>query len=137
MLGLERVVGLRVVADPEALDGATWDAGMSTAARSGAARPVVVFRIAPDEAFGLAAETVDVDDPHAIVEPEHGFVLAELDRESLERIGERLEWPLPAERPVLAQGNIAGVPAKLLLRESGDMLLVAAAHAVELEGRLG
>jgi hypothetical protein len=49
-----------------------------------------------------------------------------------------MEWPLPTERPALAQGSIAGVPAKLWLPARGDALvLTATAYAHELEQRLG
>ena len=47
-----------------------------------------------------------------------------------------IEWPLPAERPALAQGFVAGVPAKLWLKADGALLLCAAAYAHELTDRL-
>ena len=48
-----------------------------------------------------------------------------------------LEWSLPDERPFLAQGSIAGVPAKLWLSDDGRVLLLTAtAYADELAGRL-
>ena len=44
----------------------------------------------------------------------------------------------PTERPALAQGSIAGVPAKLWLADDGDALLVTrAAYADELASALG
>ena len=98
---LERLHGLRVVADPSALDAARWHG-----------RDVTVLRFAPDDAFGIGAETVSVDDEHAIVEAEAGYVGAWLAVGDLEP---HLEWPLPAERPALAQGAIAGVPGKVWL----------------------
>ena len=49
-----------------------------------------------------------------------------------------MEWPLPNDRPTLAQGSIAGVPGKLWLPDGGDaLLLTAAAYADELATRLG
>jgi hypothetical protein len=49
----------------------------------------------------------------------------------------RIEWPLPEERPAVAQGSIAGVPSKLWLRATGGALLVVqVAYADELAGRL-
>ena len=84
---------------------------------------------------GSAPRTVDIDDPDAIVEDEAGFVGAWLDPAEIEP---HTEWPLPTERPALAQGSIAGVPAKLWLPDDGRaFLLTAAAYAHELETRLG
>lgn len=123
MPALDRLRGLRVVADPPALDTARWHG-----------EAVTLLRFAPDDAFALGADTVEVDDEHAIVEPEAGFVGAWVAVEDVER---HLEWPLPTERPALAQGFVATVPAKVWLPDDGEALLVtAAAYAAELEGRL-
>jgi hypothetical protein len=120
---LDRLPGLRVVADPAALDRATWTGD-----------DVTVLRFAPDDAFAIGATAVDVDDDHAIVEDEIGFVGAWLDPAEIEP---HIEWPLPADRPALAQGSIAGVPAKAWLTADGPaLLLTAAAYADELAGRL-
>jgi hypothetical protein len=120
---LEPLQGLRVVADPAALDAARW-----------AGADVTVLRLAPDDALALGAAGVDVADEHAIVEPEVGVAGAWL---PLDDVVAHIEWPLPAERPALAQGSIAGVPAKLWLPGDGDaLLLTAAAYADELAGRL-
>jgi hypothetical protein len=121
---LDRLAGLRVVADPAALDAATWRG----------AGDVIVLRLAPDDAFGLGATEVDVDDEHAIIEPEPGFAGAWLPVETLVH---HVEWSLPTDRPALAQGAVANVPARVWLPDDGDALLVtAAAHADELESRL-
>jgi hypothetical protein len=121
---LERLRGLRVVADPAALDAARWQG-----------TDITILRFAPDDAFALGADGVDIGDEHAIVEPEVGFVGAWLPVGALER---HLEWALPAERPALAQGFVATVPAKVWLPDDGDaLLLTAAAYAEELSGRLG
>jgi hypothetical protein len=126
---LEPLHGLRVVADPEALDRASWRGDLD----------VTVIRVAPDEALAVGARSVEIDDPHAIVVDEGGFVGAWLTAEEFEAwVLPHIEWPLPAdERPTVAQGSIAGVPAKLWLRATGGALLVAqAAYADELTGRL-
>jgi hypothetical protein len=121
---LERLQGLRVVADPGALDGARWVGGEP-----------IVLRFAPDDALGIGARSVELDDAHAIVETETGFVGACL---RIADVAPHLEWTLPAGRPVLAQGSIAGVPAKLWIPGDGDVLLLtAAAFAHELTERLG
>jgi hypothetical protein len=126
---LERLRGLRVVADPAALEAARWHG-----------EDVTVLRFAPDDAFGLGAEAVEVDDEHAIIEAETGYVGVWL---SVDELVPHLEWSLPAERPVLAQGAVAGVPAKVWLPDDGQdrgghdaLLLTAAAYADELAGRL-
>ena len=123
MPALDRLRGVRVVADPASLDRATWHGG-----------DVTILRFAADDAFGVGATGVDIDDEHAIVEDEVGFVGAWLDPAEIEP---HIEWPLPADRPALAQGSIAGVPAKAWLPADGPaLLLTAAAYADELAGRL-
>jgi hypothetical protein len=121
---LDRLRGVRVVADPASLDRATWRGD-----------DVTVLRFAPDDAFGVAATGIEIDDEHAIIEDEMGFVGAWLDPADVEP---HLEWSLPPARPALAQGSIAGVPAKLWLpADGGALLLTAAAYGDELSRRLG
>lgn len=124
MPAFEPLRGLRVVADPGALDAARW-----------AGDDILVLRFAPDDAFAIDARTVEVGDVDAIVEPEAGYIGAWL---PLDDVRPHVEWSLPSERPALAQGSIAGVPAKLWLPRAGDVLLLTAApYADELAGRLG
>jgi hypothetical protein len=125
VLALEPALGVRVVASAEALDQAVW-----------AGDDVVVIRFAPDEAFGLRATGVEVDDPDAIVEAEAGFVASTLDDGDLRAITNHTEWPLPVGDGTLAQGKVAGVPAKLFLADR-PILLTHAAYADELGSRLG
>ena len=123
MPALERLHGLRVVADAAALDAARWQGDDLT-----------VLRLAPDDAFAIGATDVEIDDQHAIVESEPGFAGAWL---PLEAVAHHIEWSLPTERPALAQGAVANVPARLWLPDDGDALLItAAAYAVELTSRL-
>jgi hypothetical protein len=127
---LETLPGLRVVATPEALDAASW------------AEESLVLRFAPDDAFAIGASQADIAsqlaDEHAIVEPETGFVGEWLTGDELrDLVLPHVEWPLPAARPALAQGLIAGVPAKLWLVDERALLLCAAAYAHELTERLG
>jgi hypothetical protein len=128
VLELEPMHGLRVVADPAALDRASWRGD----------RDVTVLRLAPDDALAVGARAVDIIDEHAIIEEEAGFVGAWLTAEEFEVwVLPRIEWPLPEERPAVAQGSVAGVPSKLWLRVTGGALLLApAAFADELAGRL-
>ena len=126
MLALEPLAGLRVVARPGALDAATWEGD----------GPITVLRVAPDEALAIGASGVDVDDEHAIIEPESGFSIARLDAAGIEKVLAHVEFRVPAERPALAQGKFAGVPAKLLLDEDGALLVVQTAYVADLEARL-
>jgi hypothetical protein len=120
---LDRLVGLRVVADPAALDAARWHGD-----------DITVLRLAPDDAFAIGATGVDVDDEHAIIESEPGFAGAWL---PLEAVAHHIEWSVPTERPALAQGAVANVPARLWLPDDGEaLLLTAAAYADELASRL-
>jgi hypothetical protein len=128
VLALEPLRGLRVVADPAAVDAARWIS-------EGAS--VTVLRIAADEALAVGAIGVELLDDHAIVEVEDGCVGAWLSSDALDRIASRTEWSVPKHRPALAQGLVAGVAAKLWLPDDGPALLVtAAAHAAELSSRL-
>jgi len=122
---LEAMPGLRVVATPEALDGALWS------------EDAIVLRFAPDDAFAIGMSDVALADDDAIVEPERGFVGTWLTRDELvDHVQPHIEWPLPAARPALAQGLIAGVPAKLWLEDDRALLLCAAAYTHELTERL-
>ena len=126
MRALEPVTALRVVASEEALDAAPWTEG------------TIVLRFASDDAFVLGVSDDQVADGHAIVARESGFTGAWLTREELEdRVLPHIEWTVPTGRPALAQGLIAGVPAKLWLEEDRALLLCAAAYAHELAERLG
>lgn len=118
--------GIRVIADPSAIDAL---AGLLRGSQT-------VLRFAPDDVFVLDAGGIGVEDPHAIVEDEHGFVGGWC---AIDDIQPHLEWSLPTERPALAQGSIAGVPAKVYLPGDGrDALVVtAAAYAATLAERLG
>ena len=125
----EPLRGWRVVAAPEALD------ALDAVAPSGSA-----LRLAPDDLLVLAGgQAPVVDDPDAIVVPEAGFVGWELDDAATTSVlRHHVEWAPPPDRPALAQGLIAGVPAKLCLREDGSALLLCAkAYAVELQERIG
>ncbi len=125
MLALEVIQGVRVVAAPEALDAARW--GDQT----------VVLRFAGDDAFAIGATDIDLADEHAIIVGETAFVGAWLTDDELDAwVIPHIEWPLPDYRPDLAQGFVAGVPAKLWLEDDRALLLCAAAYAHELTERL-
>ena len=126
-LSAERLVGWRIIATPAALDAVKWPKGSR------------VVRISPNDVFLIGAAVPKVArDPHAIVTPEHGFSGIELTAEQVDSIAEHhIEWQLPVARPAMGQGQVAGVPAKLLLAPDGSaLLLVACAASYELLDRL-
>ena len=132
MLGLDghalrSIRCVHVVARPEALDGARW---------FGFGDDVpVVLRLSPDEALGLMAWRVEVDDPDAIVEEDSGFAAGWCHQLGLD---EHVEWPIPDTPGTLAQGAVAGVPAKIWIGDDEEILLVtSAAYAAELGDRIG
>ncbi len=115
----------RIVAKPAALD-----AGLSTAD----------LRLSPDEALSFAdPDDLRADLPvHAIVETDTGWSGAWFDQHTLSsRLASLCEWTLPS-RPGLAQGLVAGIPAKVWLPPdtTETLLLVATMHAHEMEERL-
>jgi hypothetical protein len=122
---LEPVAGVRVVASPAALDAAHWTG-----------EDVDVLRIAPDEALGLGATGVEIDDADAIVESEAGFAVALLDDVDVAGLAGHMDWALPSGPGTVAQGKIAGVPAKALVGDP-TLLVTNAAYADELRRRLG
>jgi hypothetical protein len=124
VLAAEPLRGLRVVAHPSAIDALVG----ALPAQS------TTFRFAPDEAFIVGVASLQLDDPDAIVEDETGFVAIRVERAVVER---HTEWSIPTERGALAQGAIAGVPAKLAFMPDGEaMLVVYASYADELIERL-
>ena len=120
----EPINALRVVASPQALDDLDWT------------DDVVALRLAPDDVLAVGAASVQLAGEHIIVD-EAGFVGWWLTPEEVTAaVRPHVDWPIPTERPALAQGLVAGVPAKLWLAEDRALLLCAAAYAHELEERL-
>ena len=124
MLELEPLRGLRVVAAPAALDAARWIG------------EVTLLRLAPDEALAIDATGVVLDDPEAIVEPDAGFVGAVLTPDLLADVVAHIDWRIPTGPGALAQGKVAGVPARILMA-AVPVLVTHAAYAEELRRRLG
>jgi hypothetical protein len=120
----ESLAALRIVAAPEALDDFTQ------------ADEHPALRLAPDDMLVIGAASAEVGGEHLIVD-EAGFVGWWLTPDEVTtHLLPHVDWPLPTARPALAQGMIAGVPAKLWLAEDRALLLCAAAYAHELMERL-
>lgn len=120
---------------PEALRGQRIVADRSVIDAIAAALPAgtVLLRFAPDEAFLVGGGLQDLA-PDAIVEDEVGFVALTVDRDVVAR---HTEWSLPTDVGAVAQGSIAGVPAKLASLPDGRLWIVThAAYAAELLDRL-
>ncbi|MFM7536994.1 MAG: hypothetical protein ACKO91_14535 [Acidimicrobiales bacterium] len=125
MRGPEPIRALRVVATPPALDAIGVPVGAH------------VVRLAPDDALVVGAPDVTVADPDAIVERDDGWVVWSLTEHDLATvIAPRVHWPLPAGRPAVAPGLVAGVPAVLRLHHEWSWLLCSAVFAHELAERL-
>jgi hypothetical protein len=122
---LEPVEGWRVVASPAALDAARWHGDA-----------VDVVRFTADEALGIGATGIDIEDAEAITEPESGFSVALLARDDMLLVSAHMDWALPAGSGTIGQGKVAGVPAKIVPGEPA-LLVVQTAYADELERRLG
>lgn len=122
----EPFTGTRLVARPAALDAARWPQGAQ------------VFRLAPDEA--LVAASVDasvVDDAHAIVERETGFVALWLARAvALDWLERECDWDWRRDRSAFAQGLVAGLPVKLWFEPDRVLVLVPAPFADALQERV-
>ena len=98
----------------------------------------LAFRTAPDELLVTATPDFEVaGDPHAIVEHETAFSYVWLDGTTAERFLDReCEWRRPGVRPALAQGEVAGIPAKLWFEAGRTLILTPAPFAAAFERRL-
>jgi hypothetical protein len=113
---------VRVVATPFAVDSFVESMRSWPIAKT-------ALRLAPDEIMVLHVAPADVliaHDEHAIVEAEHGYDLIALSWPEFERhVRPLIEWAVPNDRPVLAQGMIAFIPSKLWITNDGVRILVA------------
>ncbi len=121
----EPLVAWRAIAEPAALDAATWPS------------EAVVLRIAPDEVLVIGEPGFDIGDPYAIVEPEDGFCAVTMDRARLEAwLARTAEWTLPKGDRYFAQGSAAGLPVKVWVEGDRGLLITRASLAHDLEERL-
>lgn len=126
MLELKRLSSTHIISTPAALDAMIWPA------------EACILRIAPDEVLVMPPlERIDIDDPHAIIMTDSGYVGLWLPQdEALDFLERHCEWALPLERPAFAQGKIAGLPAKLWFEETQILFIVPAPFAADFEERL-
>lgn len=115
----------RVVAEPGALDSANWP---STA---------VVMRLAPDEVLVVAGSVPPLDDPHALIEPEEGFVGVDSTRADIRAwMSREAEWEIPTSGQCFAQGMVAGLPVKIWVDGDRALVLTRASLRHDLAERL-
>jgi hypothetical protein len=120
----EQLPALRVIAGASVLDDVTVGDDQ------------VALRLAADDLLVIGAASVQVGGESLIVD-EAGFVGWWLTPDEVTAsLLPHVDWPLPTARPALAQGLVAGVPAKVWLTEDRALLLCPAAYAHELEQRL-
>ncbi|MDJ0754625.1 MAG: hypothetical protein QNJ45_13960 [Ardenticatenaceae bacterium] len=129
MPALKRLKGTRIASTPAALDAISWP------------DEAIVMRFAPDEVYltpPLPSKNIVLEqDEHAIVIAEGSFSGVWIDRERALDLLQRLcEWELPSERPVFAQGAVAGIPTKLWFTEDQILFVVQSPYAAEMEERL-
>ena len=133
MLAASTVPAVRVVATAFALDSFVVSMSSWPIAKT-------ALRIAPDELLVLHAAPADVvvaHDEHAIVESEHGCSLIALSWSEFDRhVRPLVEWAVPTDRPALAQGMVAFIPAKLWLTNDGVRIVVATPFADTLLERM-
>jgi hypothetical protein len=121
----EVLAGRRVVASPAAIDNAVWPAS------------AMVLRIAPDDALLVGDGPIEINDPHAIVEPDGGFCAVRLAADRvIDLLAANASWQLSDERPCLAQGMVAGLPVKVWMEDNWALLICPTPFAFELEARL-
>jgi len=125
VLAPEPLTGVRVVAEPAAIDALVIAAGST------------LVRIAPDDAFVIGAAELSVSDPHAIVERETTFAGVWVDRSLVsDWLARTAEWHLPHEDG-LSQGMAAALPIKVLTTGGRALVMVPVSFAHELADRLG
>jgi len=116
----EPVVVTRVVAASSALDSLT------------STPEATILRLSADEALVLDG-AISVDDPHALVLEDHGWIVKRLDEAELRvSLAELCAWE---PQPGLNQGMVAGLPAKVWIAGDRSFMIVPAGFAAEVEER--
>jgi hypothetical protein len=113
----------RIVATVAALDALTLPSG------------ALGLRTAPDELLVFPPADITLSDPYAIIVDEGNMAVAVIDRPRAEiLLAKHCPWPIPARG--FAQGMIAGVATKLLVREHDIMFVIPAPLIEDMEARL-
>ncbi len=124
----DRMTATHIVATPQSLDALTLP------------KASILLRIAPDEALILPPLSLDqlrLKDKHAIVVQDGGFAGLWLPIAEAVALCARLcDFELPAARPSLAQGALAGIAAKLYFEESRALILFPAPLIEDFEERV-
>ena len=119
----EVVAAVRVAATPAALDAASWPADATA------------LRLAADEVLLVDVLDAAAPEPHAIVFPDTGWVrFPLLPAEGADLLERAATWPPPASG--LAQGAVAGIPAKVVVRPDRWWVIVQGVLADEFEERI-
>ena len=126
---MERFLGSRIVANPEAIDALSIPAGS------------IAMRFAPDEIYvsppPADTSAVTDKDESAIVLNEGAFSGAWVEEHAaLHLLEMHAEWEMPKERPAFDQGSVAGVATKLLFVDGKVLFMTPSPYAQELEDRL-
>jgi len=122
---LEPLDCFRVVSTPSALATAAWSP------------EAIVLRTAPDEVIVVGSGAPRFDDPHAIVEPDRGWRGGWVAIAAAEAfLRSAADWQLPEQRPVLAQGMVAGLPVKVWIEAERALFVVSHTVADDLIERV-
>jgi hypothetical protein len=123
-LNIKRLHGTRIIAKPKAFDELKINA--------------ITLRFAPDDALVLSKVDANaINDPHAIVIEEQGFVGVWLKhKEAIEFLKHNCEWEIPQTHPAFAQGMVAGLAMKLYFEKTKVLLVVTAPFEKVLAERL-
>ena len=125
---LEQLPAVRIVATPEAIDGAVLPPD------------TIPMRSAPDELLVVGVDdpqSVSVDDPYAIVTDDTGWLGTWVDpHDAAAFLRHECAWPVPTARPWFAQGMIAGLPARVWLEEARVLFVVSHVRGVDFADRL-
>jgi hypothetical protein len=123
-LNIKRLHGTRIIAKPQTLD------ALKTSS--------ITLRFAPDDALVLSKiDANSVNDPHAIVVEEQGFVGVWLkQKEAAEFLKHNCEWELPTTYPAFEQGMVAGLAMKLYFEKTKVLLVVPTPFEKVLAERL-
>ena len=122
---VEIINGRRVVASPSAIDSGRFPPN------------ALLLRMAPDDVLVIGDGSIELADDAAIIEADSGWCALHVSEEqATEIIAHHAAWNPPIRRPVLVQGMIAGLAAKVYLDGENSLIIVATPFGAEVEERL-